>query len=94
MTLTQANHVIHLSRWWNPAVEDQCSDRIYRIGQKRPVYIHYPMAVHPVYQQGSFDIKLNELLERKRELSRNLLLPAALTKDEINSLLNGSLAGS
>ncbi|WP_321405748.1 DEAD/DEAH box helicase [Tolumonas auensis] len=94
LTLTQANHVIHLSRWWNPAVEDQCSDRIYRIGQKRPVYIHYPMAVHPVYQQGSFDIKLNELLERKRELSRNLLLPAALTKDEINSLLNGSLAGS
>ena len=93
LTLTQANHVIHLSRWWNPAVEDQCSDRIYRIGQKRTVFIHYPLAVHPAYQHGSFDIKLNELLERKRELSRNLLLPAALTKDEINHLINDSLRG-
>lgn len=69
LTLTQANHVIHLSRWWNPAVEDQCSDRIYRIGQKRTVFIHYPLAVHPAYKEGSFDIKLNELLERKRELA-------------------------
>ena len=91
LTLTQANHVIHLSRWWNPAVEDQCSDRIYRIGQKRTVFIHYPLAVHPTYQQASFDIKLNELLERKRALSRNLLLPAALTKDEINNLINNAL---
>ncbi|MBL0295615.1 MAG: SWF/SNF helicase family protein [Betaproteobacteria bacterium] len=35
LTLTAANHVIHLSRWWNPAVEDQCSDRVYRIGRPR-----------------------------------------------------------
>jgi SNF2 family DNA or RNA helicase len=35
LTLTSANHVIHLSRWWNPAVEDQCTDRVYRIGQDR-----------------------------------------------------------
>jgi len=91
LTLTQANHVIHLSRWWNPAVEDQCSDRIYRIGQKRTVFVHYPLAVHPAYKDGSFDIKLNELLERKRKLSRNLLLPAALTKDEINNLISDSL---
>ena len=37
ITLTAANHVIHLSRWWNPAVEDQCSDRAYRIGQTKDV---------------------------------------------------------
>ena len=39
LTLTSANHVIHLSRWWNPAVEDQCTDRVYRIGQERTVLI-------------------------------------------------------
>src|SRR5215470_9196800 len=46
LTLTTANHVIHLSRWWNPAVEDQCTDRIYRIDQDQPVNVYYPMAVH------------------------------------------------
>lgn len=91
LTLTQANHVIHLSRWWNPAVEDQCSDRIYRIGQQKAVHIHYPMAVHPKYGDASFDIRLNELLERKRELSRNLLLPAAITAAEIDRLLGDAV---
>jgi SNF2 family DNA or RNA helicase len=45
LTLTTANHVIHLSRWWNPAVEDQCTDRVYRIGQSQTVHVYYPMAV-------------------------------------------------
>jgi hypothetical protein len=93
LTLTQANHVIHLSRWWNPAVEDQCSDRIYRIGQQKTVHVHYPIAVHPKYGEASFDIRLNELLERKRELSRNLLLPAAITADEIARLLGDAAGG-
>ncbi len=91
LTLTEANHVIHLSRWWNPAVEDQCSDRIYRIGQQKTVHVHYPMAVHPKYGEASFDIRLNELLERKRELSRNLLLPAAITAAEIERLLGDAV---
>src|SRR3546814_1366106 len=47
LTITAANNVIHLSRWWNPAVEDQATDRAYRIGQTRPVTIHIPMAIHP-----------------------------------------------
>src|SRR5690606_5482580 len=47
LTLTAANHVIHLSRWWNPAVEDQCTDRAYRIGQHKGVHVYFPMAVHP-----------------------------------------------
>ena len=45
LTLTKANNVVHLERWWNPAVEDQCSDRVYRIGQTRDVNIYIPMAV-------------------------------------------------
>lgn len=73
LTLTSANHVIHLTRWWNPAVEDQCTDRIYRIGQDREVHVYLPLAVHPEYGDCSFDERLHSLLERKRELSRQVL---------------------
>ena len=73
LTITAANHVVHLSRWWNPAVEDQCNDRTYRIGQKRNVTIHIPLAIHPAINENSFDVKLNLLLERKRALSRHML---------------------
>jgi SNF2 family DNA or RNA helicase len=77
LTITAANHVIHLSRWWNPAVEDQATDRVYRIGQQRPVTVHIPIAVHPdeVIGPSSFDLQLHELMQRKRKLSRGLLLP-------------------
>jgi SNF2 family DNA or RNA helicase len=81
LTITEANHVIHLSRWWNPAVEDQCNDRIYRIGQTKPVTVHIPMAIHQNYQVRSFDRKLHDLMERKRELSRNLLAPPVTDND-------------
>ncbi len=40
LTLTRATHVLHYDRWWNPAVEDQATDRAYRIGQDRPVQVH------------------------------------------------------
>lgn len=77
ITLTAANHVIHLSRWWNPAVEDQATDRAYRIGQTRDVHVYIPQAVHPdpAVAPLSFDLKLDALMRRKRELSRELLLP-------------------
>ena len=75
LTITAANHVIHLSRWWNPAVEDQCNDRVYRIGQDKPVTVHVPLAVHPSYEETSFDLKLDGLLQRKRALSHDLLAP-------------------
>lgn len=77
LTITAANHVIHLTRWWNPAVEDQATDRVYRIGQDKPVTVHVPLAVHPdpTLRDASFDIRLDALLSRKRNLSENLLLP-------------------
>src|SRR5665213_3758687 len=75
LTITAANHVIHLSRWWNPAVEDQCNDRVHRIGQTRPVTVHVPLALHPGLGEGSFDSKLDALLGRKRALSRDMLMP-------------------
>jgi hypothetical protein len=86
LTLTAATHVIHLSRWWNPAVEDQCTDRAYRIGQKSPVSVHLLMAVLPGRVEDSFDTKLDELLTRKRHLSRNLLQPPAGTEADRDAL--------
>lgn len=90
LTLTAANHVIHLSRWWNPAVEDQCSDRVYRIGQHRPVHIHYPLAVVPGAEEHSFDVQLQLLMERKRKLAQDLLVPPAFTKDDYEALMAGT----
>lgn len=81
LTITAANHVIHLSRWWNPAVEDQCNDRVYRIGQEKPVTIHVPLAVHPAFGESSFDLKLDSLLAHKRALSRDMLMPPVSDSD-------------
>lgn len=81
LTITAANHVIHLSRWWNPAVEDQCNDRCYRIGQQKPVTVHVPIALHPDYGEASFDVKLDALLESKRQLSQHMLLPPVTEGD-------------
>jgi superfamily II DNA or RNA helicase len=91
LTLTRANHAIHLTRWWNPAVEDQATDRVYRIGQDRDVTIHLPMAVHPdtSLRETSFDLKLNALLERKRTLSEDLLLAPDFGEADILELFNG-----
>lgn len=84
LNITGANHVIHYSRWWNPAKEDQASDRVYRIGQTRPVHIYLPMATHPEFQ--TFDVILHKLLEQKRQLSQGTLFPterAEVTPAEI-----------
>lgn len=76
LNIASANHVVHLSRHWNPAKEDQATDRAYRIGQKKPVDVCIPMAIHPAFgEKGSFDEKLDMLLEYKRKLSEHVLLP-------------------
>ena len=82
LTLTAATHVIHLSRWWNPAVEEQCNDRVYRIGQERDVTIHIPLAVHPHYKDKSFDCILNNIMHRKRELFQGVLMPQTQSNEE------------
>ncbi|MBF0627989.1 MAG: restriction endonuclease [Magnetococcales bacterium] len=99
LTLTAATHVIHLSRWWNPAVEDQCTDRAYRIGQGRDVTVCFPLAIHPDpdLREYSFDLKLHSLLNRKRELSRNVLIPPVSQIDESElfwDTVNGSRQGN
>ncbi len=90
LTLTRANHVIHLSRWWNPAVEDQCTGRVLRIGQTRPVTIHVPLAILPG-GGTSFDQNLQALLERKRMLMREALVPTVETDAEHREVLEACL---
>jgi SNF2 family DNA or RNA helicase len=75
LTLTAASKVVHFTRWWNPAVEDQCTDRAYRIGQKNDVTVYYPISEHPIFGEGSFDFILDALLNQKRSLSKEVLMP-------------------
>jgi SNF2 family DNA or RNA helicase len=91
LTVTAANHVIHLTRWWNPAVEDQSTDRAFRIGQKKTVHVYIPLALHPKYKDQSFDANLNRLLHNKRNLSMNALLPGTLSKEDMHSLFSDTL---
>jgi len=93
LTLTRANHVIHLSRWWNQAVEDQCNGRALRIGQTRPVTVHIPVATLPSHGR-SFDENLHALLDRKRRLMNDALLPPDATESKRRELLEESLAGA
>ncbi len=63
LNLTRATHVIHYDRWWNPAVEDQASDRAWRIGQDRPVQVHRLIC------EGTVEDKVAGLLADKRALA-------------------------
>jgi SNF2 family DNA or RNA helicase len=84
-TITAANNVIHLGRMWNPAKEDQATDRVYRIGQKKDVNVYIPIAMHPDFgETGSFDEKLDKLLDYKRTLSDNVLFPTGEDKSEFS----------
>ena len=89
LTLTAATHVIHVSRWWNPAVEEQCNDRVHRIGQDRAVTVHVPMAVHPAYREHSFDCLLHSLMSRKRKLADSALWPMGDTESDAEGLQEG-----
>ncbi len=71
VNIQAANHVIHFTRTWNPAKEDQATDRAYRIGQERDVHVYYPVVV--AHDFLTFDAKLDKLLERKRALSTDML---------------------
>jgi SNF2 family DNA or RNA helicase len=85
LTITSANHVIHYERWWNPAKEAQATDRVYRIGQTKPVTVYYPISKDPQGQFTSFDEKLAGLLTEKKRLATDFLTPSAamtLSDDE------------
>jgi SNF2 family DNA or RNA helicase len=74
LTITAANHVIHLERSWNPAKEAQATDRVYRIGATKPVFVHIPVLLHP--ERDSFDVNLDRLLRSKVQLQDAITLAA------------------
>ena len=71
VNIQAANHVIHYTRTWNPAKEDQASDRAWRIGQTKDVFVYYPAVAADDFT--TFDVKLDQLLERKRLLAGDML---------------------
>lgn len=80
LTVVGANHAVHLERHWNPAKEAQATDRIYRIGQTRPVHVYLPLANHPTLE--SFDVNLNALLRSKTDLKDSVVVPGKV-EDEM-----------
>ena len=86
LNLTAANRVFHYDRWWNPAVEDQATDRAFRIGQQRNVFVHKFVC------SGTLEERIQMMLERKREVADSLLAAGEnwlteLSNDELKRLL-------
>jgi SNF2 family DNA or RNA helicase len=63
ITLTKANHVFHFDRWWNPAVEDQATDRAFRIGQRKNVFVHKFITL------GTLEERIDKLIEEKKQVA-------------------------
>ena len=87
LNLTAADYVIHLDPWWNPAVEDQASDRAHRMGQQRPV------TIYRLIMQNSIEEKIGELHKNKRELANEILegsdTPTKMSEEDLLNLLSG-----
>lgn len=87
LNLTNASHVIHFDRWWNPAVENQATDRAYRIGQKNNVM------VHKLVCKGTIEEKIDEMINSKKELAENVIGSGGenwiteMSNDELMSIL-------
>jgi hypothetical protein len=82
-----------LDRWWNPAVEDQCTDRAYRIGATKDVYVYTVGAVHPVLQDNSYDVILDGLLQSRRAVSRRIFTSSEITAGDFSDAISGSVGG-
>ena len=78
LNLTRADHVVHFDRWWNPAVEEQATDRAYRIGQDKPVQ------VHRLIMQGTIEQRIALLLDRKRTLADSVLAKGETALTELS----------
>jgi len=85
LNLTQANHVFHFDRWWNPAVENQATDRAFRIGQHKNVQVHKYICI------GTLEEKIDLLIEKKKDLADRVVGSGEawlteLSDDELRSL--------
>jgi SNF2 family DNA or RNA helicase len=83
LNLPAANHVFHFDRWWNPAVEQQATDRAHRLGQEKPVW------VHSLITTGTLEERIDQLLESKRELVEKVM--AGTSDDWLGDLDLGAI---
>jgi SNF2 family DNA or RNA helicase len=67
ITLTKANHVFHFDRWWNPAVEDQATDRAFRIGQQKNVFVHKFVTL------GTLEERIDQTIENKKKMAGSIV---------------------
>ncbi|MNC65460.1 hypothetical protein D3C75_1157530 [compost metagenome] len=67
LNLTAANHVFHYDRWWNPAVENQATDRAFRIGQRRDVQVHKFISL------GTLEERIDQMIDKKQDLSQQII---------------------
>jgi non-specific serine/threonine protein kinase len=86
LNLTAASHVVHFDRWWNPAVEDQATDRAFRIGQKRNVLVHRFLC------RGTVEERIDEMIAQKRQVAGEVVgggdsAEALLTEMDNDTLL-------
>jgi non-specific serine/threonine protein kinase len=94
LNLTAASHVIHFDRWWNPAVENQATDRAFRIGQKKNVLVHKFVC------RGTVEERIDELIAGKQKLSDEILFGGAesavteMSNEELISLVSLDLSSA
>jgi len=86
LNLTRANHVFHIDRWWNPAVENQATDRAFRIGQTRNVQVHKFVCT------GTLEERINDMIESKKQLAEQTVEAGEnwvtdMDTDQLRSLL-------
>ena len=67
LNLTAANRVFHFDRWWNPAVENQATDRVYRIGQKKNILVHKFVCI------GTLEERIDQMIIQKKELADSII---------------------
>jgi SNF2 family DNA or RNA helicase len=83
LNLPAANHVFHFDRWWNPAVEQQATDRVHRLGQRKPVFVHSLICL------GTLEERIDQLLDSKRELVEKVM--AGRSEDWLGDLDLGAI---
>jgi len=83
LNLQSASYVFHFDRWWNPAVEQQATDRVHRFGQRKPVFVHSLICT------GTLEERIDALLDSKRELAEKVI--AARSEDWLGDLDLGAL---
>jgi hypothetical protein len=83
LNLPAANHVFHFDRWWNPAVEQQATDRVHRLGQRKPVFVHSLICL------GTLEERIDKLLDSKRELVEKVM--AGRSEDWLGDLDLGAI---